>query len=639
MKKFILAALALLLILVFIPEITKGHGGRYRAPSDVVPPNLGTPPPGSTTGGNTPGPAQPTTGGGRLTAPSCPVTPRTKGGDSFTRKPGRGSSGTERWEFWWENNKDDYLNLRLNDHRFNPGTGSAGFLTGRGRKEKAIRSTRPSPPLIRRLALPALTAALEETHPDILDSSVLALARILDKNEGGKYLNRMVDLLADKHPSVRQSATLALGVLGDPRAESTLYDLATDSVAGRRLVGGEKVSDWVRAFAALSLGYVDTPSSAERLLTLARRTPDRDYDLKGCAVTALGLIETEGTREKITACLCDTLVDEKTHRLIRAAAAEALGRLGNPAAVSTVLEVLRSDRTDRWVRASSVIALGRLAELDHPEAVKRLMTLITKGKDRFSIDLAYIALGQMSARAAQREIAVEVQTKVARLFRNALKGSGSNTRRPWAALGAAIQARSAEAFKGALATRLEDAFEDESNPSCLGAYAIALGLIDAQAQRKTIANAFEKSKDPALRGYLAVALGMLKHRGSVEAIREVVSNPGTSPTLRLQAATSLGLMGDPQAVGLLVETLAKYETLSVASSVVSALGLIGDRSAVEPLARILSDPKRGDLTRAFAAVALGLLGEKTDLPWNVPITRNGNYHARVPALKEVADIL
>jgi hypothetical protein len=53
---------------------------------------------------------------------------------------------------------------------------------------------------------------------------------------------------------------------------------------------------------------------------------------------------------------------------------------------------------------------------------------------------------------------------------------------------------------------------------------------------------------------------------------------------------------------------------------------------------VLADTKAGAMSRAFAAVALGILGEKTDLPWNAPISSNGNYAAMAPAVGEVLDI-
>jgi len=72
---------------------------------------------------------------------------------------------------------------------------------------------------------------------------------------------------------------------------------------------------------------------------------------------------------------------------------------------------------------------------------------------------------------------------------------------------------------------------------------------------------------------------------------------------------------------------------------VSALGQVGDTRAIEPLRALLENTKNKDLARAFAVVALGIIGEKTPLPWNAQISANCNYGASTVALFEVLDIL
>jgi HEAT repeat protein len=98
-------------------------------------------------------------------------------------------------------------------------------------------------------------------------------------------------------------------------------------------------------------------------------------------------------------------------------------------------------------------------------------------------------------------------------------------------------------------------------------------------------------------------------------------------------------MGDPEAVDVLIQTLQSSQTLGVSSAVAKALGLIGDSSAIDPLKQIATDKSMGDITRAFACVALGMVCEKTSLPWNARISADNNYRARVPAIDEVLDIL
>jgi len=141
------------------------------------------------------------------------------------------------------------------------------------------------------------------------------------------------------------------------------------------------------------------------------------------------------------------------------------------------------------------------------------------------------------------------------------------------------------------------------------------------------------------RGYAAVTLGFMQYTQAAEDFRELCKSKTIGPTFRLQVATGLGLMGDTEAVSVLIETLRNAETLGVSSAVAKALGLIGDQAAIGPLKDIASDEKIQPITRAFACVALGIVCEKTDLPWNARISADNNYRANVPAIGEVLDIL
>jgi HEAT repeat protein len=77
--------------------------------------------------------------------------------------------------------------------------------------------------------------------------------------------------------------------------------------------------------------------------------------------------------------------------------------------------------------------------------------------------------------------------------------------------------------------------------------------------------------------------------------------------------------------------------------VASALGFIGDRRTIEPLKRMLQNEQLTPLSRAFAAVALGGVGDKEKLPWNSKLSTNMNYRAAVDTLTDktagILDIL
>jgi HEAT repeat protein len=83
--------------------------------------------------------------------------------------------------------------------------------------------------------------------------------------------------------------------------------------------------------------------------------------------------------------------------------------------------------------------------------------------------------------------------------------------------------------------------------------------------------------------------------------------------------------------------------LAKLSAIAAALGFIGDRRSITPLKTMLFDTQLGDLSRAFAAVALGGISDKEPLPWNSKVGQNINYRAAVETLTDktsgILDIL
>ncbi|MCC7399597.1 MAG: hypothetical protein IT455_21215, partial [Planctomycetes bacterium] len=73
-------------------------------------------------------------------------------------------------------------------------------------------------------------------------------------------------------------------------------------------------------------------------------------------------------------------------------------------------------------------------------------------------------------------------------------------------------------------------------------------------------------------------------------------------------------------------------TRATLAAIASAIGFIGDSRTVAPLKKLLFDDKLSDLSRAFAAVALGGVADKEALPWNSKIGTNINYRASVETL-------
>jgi HEAT repeat protein len=78
--------------------------------------------------------------------------------------------------------------------------------------------------------------------------------------------------------------------------------------------------------------------------------------------------------------------------------------------------------------------------------------------------------------------------------------------------------------------------------------------------------------------------------------------------------------------------LGDASALSSQAAISSALGFIGDARSIDPLITMLQDKQKTDRARGFAAVALGIVSDKEDLPWNTKISVNINYRANTTTL-------
>jgi HEAT repeat protein len=119
---------------------------------------------------------------------------------------------------------------------------------------------------------------------------------------------------------------------------------------------------------------------------------------------------------------------------------------------------------------------------------------------------------------------------------------------------------------------------------------------------------------------------------STTEIRTIVQNSSRREKLLTQGSIALGLLGDKAIAEELVRKMEEQGTVAVMSALAQALGFIGDRRSIDPLVEILGNKGLKDIPRAFAAVALGLVGDKEDLPWNSKVAVNANYRANVETL-------
>ena len=667
-RRLLVPALVLGALGVALPAPLLAHGGNYTNPAGPTAPSK----PGSGQGSGSPfgAPSTPTapstgsSGGVGSGPPSSPVSPTKSrsgptSGSSSSSSPGKAgpTSGAKLalastgWQYWWEFNKDQYLNLKSRTVRLSSKGYVAGHLTGRGRRADPDLFIRPDPALIRREVLPLLMRLLdEEQDRDILDSSMLALARSADADTAQFVIDALLPFLAHEDRVVQCAAALSLGVLGSPRAVAPLTAVMRDTSKGRNLARATGPLDQsVRACAALGLGLINEPDSVDALCALVRQTPDRDDDLKACAIAALGLMDNASSPQALT-CLLGLLADRRLDPPIKSHVPPAIGKLCNrlgvfdPAVNRALLEAFRDRDTDDRVRQSLAIALGLVGtipsdDLAQDEVLATLLEYCAEGRDDGTREFCFIAVAQIGRRDPAAPAHPAVHQALRELFVRECVRPTVDGDRAWAALGAAIYGLERAEARPDLAESLIQAWSTEGDPSYKAAFALALGLLEAQPRAGELFADLQGRQDQELNGFTALALGFMRHRPASDALRELCRSKAILTMYRTRLATSLALLADDGTDEALIALLAEGHAVGVCAAAAKALGLIGGARAVATLQAIAADSRERDLARAFACVALGMICEKTALPWNARLLADSNFRSLAPTLQQVFDIL
>jgi len=645
MKRLVTLAsvLALSLATESFLSVAYGHGGVYRGPSGGVPPSgrqpsdptpAPAPNPGPTPGpapapGPTPGPA-PVPG---ATTPAPAATPRASGGAGGTtgarRSGGKSGPGFEQWEFWWQYNKDALLNLKSNLYS-GIVSGSSGFFLGDKGTTDAANTARPTSKVIEEEILPILKAALKDKQPDVRDSAVIALGKVGSRPD----IPVLVDNLKDDARSVREASVLALGILGDKEATETLIHILKDDQEARKLRGGKELETRLRAMAAISLGLIGDERAVDALIAGVNLN-EKVQDIPVCSAVGLGLMRNKDP--KIVSTLISVSRDSKQDQVIRAHAVNSLGRIFQdkrgeaPKEVVEAVEKALKDKVE-VLRRSAVLTIGLIAKSDDP--IARLLPKVAEDdSDLTTRYWASISMGQIGGEAFRKELE---------------RGLGQTSQvRAYSALALGLQARAEPKERDAndaSPSKTLDAFKDEKDPSIQGALSISMGLMGGNDKSKeALKQALVSSGNPLFQGYACVGLGLMRARDAKDTIVEVLRGASSKPDLQREAAIGLGLMGMRDVIKELVAILNPADgrtpsTLTM-GSISQALGFIGDRTAIPPLVEIVKNESLPALSRGFAIVALGTIGEEQPLPVLSNVARDLNYRAMVETLQEVLDIL
>ncbi len=637
------------------------HGGTYRGPGDTVPP----------AGGGAATPTVPTTPTSPAT-PSTPSTPSTPNAPSTPQTPGvvappssqphqAVTQGTDSgpdlttWEFWWEFNKEPYLNLKAKIHSGSISTGESELLVGLSDVSTSNNNTfAPSNQQITGIILPALSRVLQnESNQDILSSALIGIAKI---GRSDRTAGLLKPFLHHPNQEIAETAALSYGILQYEPALGELKDMAMDTPVGRKLVDKDSgVPLRTRTFAAYGMALVAYASEdpelrsqiADSLWTLLESDDSALKDIRVACVIGLGLCRLDDPSGMVGQ-LEGLLGDESRDYLVRAHCPNAIAKLlmqanAAPAladaAADQFLALLQAKNTKVEIRQSCIQALGmlggNLSQAKVSTVVDKMIQVQKKGKDRQEKNFTAISLAYLGA-----EVSAVRDTTLRFLLENVK--SGSTAYRPWAALALGVMAfksaEKGESLPDIVGESVLNAFKKAKAPSERASYAIALGLMKYEAAEKDLSAALQKTRDVTFRGYDCVALGLMGATAEKDAMTQLVMDSRRLPDLLRQAAIGLGLMNDHSVVDTLLELMkpadrSKSPPLAVLSAVATALGFIGDHRSVEPLVEMLDNKKDyTPLARAFAAVALGIVADKEILPWNSKIGEDLNYRAAVSTL-------
>jgi HEAT repeat protein len=573
------------------------------------------------------------------------------------------SADLSKWQFWWEFNKDPFINLKEAIHAPATVTGSDLYWMGHRRGMHSRDSAKPSESDIQETILPTIKRALDNTdNRDINSSCVVALAKIGRDGDNFKILEVFERMLKKRNQEVRETAALAMGISAMPMAVNALVHLATDDAEGRKLVDRSQVDTRTRAFACYGLGLVaysnnDIDLKSRTLDTLRAILLDESYNernIKVAAINGIALLKlkTENMDAKEQKLLAKALATLDEFYAKKAGRGTDLIKSHVPPAVAKLIGRGDADLHKRYkakfleqltsrkklgndIYRAAALALGQLVmprETVKADAIYSmgLLKFFENGKDAQARYFSLLALGQIGGNANRNQL-----IKVLSRGKKALE-------RPWAAI--ALGVMSFHKFASdphattdvSLSVELRKQLKIVANPESRAAFSVALGLSRCtQAATDLQAMLTKYGAQEELAGYLCIGLALMNHQPSRAAIHNIVKKSVRKPELLRQAAIALGRLGDKTVTTTLIDMLQQKETnLAKLSAIASALGFIGDRRTIEPLKKMLHDDNLTPLSRAFAAVALGGVADKENLPWSSKIARNMNYRGSVETLTQ-----
>jgi len=582
------------------------------------------------------GPSTPATPGAGVPTGGGPVLPGPASGIPGVNAPGpfQGPftlAGEEvqdltDWRLWWELNRDVYL--RLGERGLRPTTDGGDFFLGTGQRLISHDRSRASSADVRRQIVPALTTVIRSGGEyDLLRETIVARAKASRQASFSDLTTSLRWFLSENdHPVINQTAAVAFGIMAEVDGVDELRDLLADTEAGRELVGDEVVDPSLRAFAAYGLGLVGQAAEDDEIrhtIVLALvdlfEDPEISEELRSAVVLGIGLVPLDPVPQAAFLCLCgecevggpaSSLEAQVTWLMrafmeergfsdsVRAQTATSLARLisNRPADVDTFLkegvtEILvsaldRDQRQPEVVKESAVLALGMIGDADREPVDKWIRWALDRSARTggpLERRFALIGLGLVASRPGLGEEPFG-GTAGARedLLHHMARGRRST--RPWAGLALGVMGHWLH-FNG-----------EELSPTA--------GIALTAAVRNS-----RKVEDL---GAYGLAIGLRRDSDMSELLLEKLER-ARDPEARAYVALGLGLIGDRSAIDPLREIIAdKRSQPELREQCGLALGLLYDHELAPVLLSELAEGRDSDVCQALA-VALGSLSDSRSI--------------------------
>ncbi|MBX7221330.1 MAG: HEAT repeat domain-containing protein [Blastocatellia bacterium] len=416
-----------------------------------------------------------------------------------------------------------------------------------------------------RNAVPGLIQLLASPEYEIRKTVMDILGLIRDK----RALEPFIQALHDSEKEIRKNAADALGAFRDPRIFEPLKAALEDPEAPVRRSAALSLTQLndKRTIGALVPKLTDESRLvrevvADCLQNLGWR-PESDTELAAFAIAVRAWDQVGRMGIKAFEPLIHVLKDNDKE--VQAAAAEALGKIGDQRAVEFLLPSLK--HWDVEVRRLTAAALGRIPDARSVEPLQALAEKDTDGRVRAAAALALGTIGDQTA----------IDLLMGRLgdkdpeVRQAAAMSLGRLRNPYATQ--------------ALVNALNDDYADVREAIALALEALRWKPRNEDEQALLIVS--RKDWDGA------AVCGAPAVEFLVKALTDRQNN------VRMAAAYALGKIRDPLAVDRLISSL-KHPEREVKRAAAEALGEIGDPRAVRPLLKLTGDLELA--TRAVSAL-------------------------------------